>query len=83
MSNPHATTAEQLANSANGWNIGYETADAQHIVGYLEANMQASLAIAYEQRTANLLAWLAAPYVEATLDNIAVADAIKERLGLA
>ena len=38
------------------WSIGYETADAQHIVGHLEANTQATLALAYEQRTANLIA---------------------------
>jgi hypothetical protein len=56
MSNPHVTEAERLVNADGGWTVGYETADAQHIVGLLDANMQATLALAYEQRTANLIA---------------------------
>lgn len=58
MSNPHEVVAERLVAADGGWGLGYETADAQHIVGLLEANMQATLALAYEQRTANMLAFM-------------------------
>lgn len=54
--NPHADDAKRLIHADNTWQgVGYETADAQHIVGHIEANTQATLALAYEQRTANLL----------------------------
>jgi hypothetical protein len=56
MSNHHAQESQRLISADNGWTIGYESADAQHIVGQLEANTQATLALAYEQRTANLIA---------------------------
>lgn len=57
-SNPHADESARLINADNTWTgVGYETADAQHIVGHIEANTQATLALAYEQRTANLFAY--------------------------
>lgn len=55
--NPHADDAQRLIHADNTWTgIGYETADAQHIVGHLEANTQALMAIAFEIRTQTLVA---------------------------
>lgn len=54
--NPHADDAQRLIHADNTWTgIGYETADAQHIVGHLEANTQALMAIAFEIRTQTLV----------------------------
>jgi hypothetical protein len=77
--------AERLAAADGGWSLGYETADAQHIVGYLEASMQATLALAFEQRTANLIALYGPADLANKLDTAEwhhVAERIKERLGL-
>jgi hypothetical protein len=59
-SNSHADDAQRLISVDNAWQgVGYETADAQHIVGHIEANTQATLALAYEQRTSALIAFYA------------------------
>lgn len=42
--------------------------------------ISATLALAYEQRTANMIAILALPYLEATESNLLAVDAIRERL---
>ena len=59
--NAHASEAQQLIASYYTSPVGYETADAQHITLHLEALTKATLAVAYEQRTANLIALWAMP----------------------
>jgi hypothetical protein len=54
--NKHAAEAQDIITANAGSSLGHETADAQHIVCHIEANTQATLALAHEQRTANLLA---------------------------
>lgn len=44
---------------------------------------QATVALDYEQRTANLIAWIVAPYVEGTPETLEAAKMIQERPGLA
>jgi len=76
--NHHPPEAERIIWKDASWTIGYESADAQHVVGRIEANTQATLALAYEQRTANLIAFFA------TLDaRPTVYAEIAERLDLA
>lgn len=59
--------AQRIIIADHEWNgVGYETADAQHIVGHIEANTQVTLALAYEQRTANLIATLQVGAVDMT-----------------
>lgn len=44
------------------------------------AHVQATLALAYEAQTANMVAWLTLPYVEANESNIKASNAIRDRL---
>lgn len=83
--NQHYTAAQDLISNDKSWGIGWETADAQHLASHLEANMEATLALAYEQRTANLIAMFGEGTYH-SLNNEQRKDLlgqIEERLGLA
>jgi hypothetical protein len=57
--NHHGAAAGSILTNDKAWTVGWETADAQHIAAHIEAQAEATLAVAYEQRTANLIAWAA------------------------
>jgi len=57
--NHHALAAGSILSAANASELGWETADAQHIAAHIEAQTESALALAYEQRTANLIAMYA------------------------
>lgn len=59
--------------------LGFETADAQHLANYLEAKVHATLALVEQQRIANLIAWTTANGSE---PNEVVSREIEEALGL-
>ena len=83
--NHHATAAQNLVQQDKSWTVGWETADAQHLATHIEAQAEATLALAYEQRTANLIAVLVAgqSVVQvAGVDYNLVANEISERLAL-
>lgn len=54
--NHHALAAGSILSGDKAWTVGWETADAQHVAAHIEATVEATLALAYEQRTANLIA---------------------------
>lgn len=84
--NHHALAAGSILAAANASELGWETADAQHIAAHIEASVEATLALAYEQRTANLIALYGAKDLENGLTAPQWADTlkqIKERLDLA
>jgi hypothetical protein len=68
--NPHAAAAEDLLEYAHGAPGDY----APYLV--TKAHGEALLAIAYEQRTANIIAW------QALARDGALADVIKTRLAI-
>jgi DICT domain-containing protein len=74
MSNQHSNEAIALLGSAEK---AYGPEIAQMLLK--SAQVQASLAVAYEQRTANLIAWVAAHGEDPSW----VTVQIQERLGLA
>lgn len=84
--NKHAAEAQDIITANAGSSLGHETADAQHIVSHIEANTQAALALAYEQRTANLITlWTDPNANESPMNDLnygVIAAQIKERLGL-
>lgn len=54
--NHHAAAAGSILSGDKAWTVGWETVDAQHLAAHIEASVEATLAVAYEQRTANLIA---------------------------
>ena len=58
LGNPDYTDAHNVLQYDHASQLGWETADAQHMASQLEANTSATLALAYEQRTASLMAFL-------------------------
>ncbi|GAA4176378.1 hypothetical protein [Gryllotalpicola koreensis] len=52
----HRDEATRLIAREGFQSIGYETSDAQHIMNMLEAHAHATLELAEQQRTANLIA---------------------------
>lgn len=78
--NTHVATARFRQEGVHEWQSEQGITDATLIAAALDAQTEATLALAYEQRTANLIALfvrddLAIPYLH--LEN-----QIKERLGL-
>lgn len=62
--NPHAKDAESTTEIINEW-MGHEgQTDATMLAVVLDANTQATLALAHEQRTANLIAALTATFAD-------------------
>lgn len=55
--NPHAKDAEFSTEAIHDWMGDEGVTDATMLAATIEANAQATLALAYEQRTANLIEW--------------------------
>lgn len=94
MSNPHIQNAIHTIGEANNPNSVWESSDTERIALQIEANTRATLAVAYAQETANLIALWTAPAKNAEgvydrgeeLAGVSyghIADQIKERLNLA
>ena len=93
MSNTHIATAKFRQEGVHEWQSEEGLTDATNIAAALDAQTEATLALAYEQRTANLIALYdmteancvgmstAAPMSRENWDSIA--QQIKERLDLA
>lgn len=56
-SNPNAAEVGPLLDSVHDWQGGEGMTDATELAAVLDANVNASLAVAYEARTANLIAF--------------------------
>lgn len=56
-SNPHVATAKFLQNGVHDWQSDWGSTDATNLAAMLDAQTEATLALAYEQRTANLIAY--------------------------
>ena len=56
MSNPHEIDIDILLAGVHDWQSDEGLTDATSIAAVIEAHIEATLAIAYEQRTANLIA---------------------------
>lgn len=82
--NHHALAAGSILSGDKAWTVGWETADAQHIASHIEASVEATLALAYEQRTANLIAFYGdGPIMSGDEAYHELNRHIVERLGLA
>ena len=55
--NPHLDDAVTALESVRGWQTEEGATDATELAAALDANAEASLAVAYEARTANLIAF--------------------------
>jgi hypothetical protein len=77
--NTHPAVAKFRQEGVHEWQSQEGETDATVLAAILDAQVEATLALAYEQRTANLLAYL--KYSEGD-DYEAVHSAIKERLDL-
>lgn len=55
MSNPHISTAQFRLEGVHLWQGDTGSTDATEIAAALDAQAEATLALAYEQRTANLI----------------------------
>lgn len=84
MSNTHIATAKFRQEGVHEWQSSEGDTDATNIAAALDAQTEATLALAYEQRTANLIAFYGdGPKVDA--GDPAYAELhrqIVERLGL-
>ena len=80
--NRHAAEAQGIITGNAASSLGHETADAQHITVHIEANTQATLALAYEQRTANLMALFGEGFSGRGINYGGLEKQILERLGL-
>jgi len=81
--NHHALAAGSILSGDKAWTVGWETADAQHIAAHIEASVEATLALAYEQRTANLIAFYeSVPMPRLGSDTQKLREQIMERLDL-
>jgi hypothetical protein len=82
-SNTHVATAKFRQEGVHEWQSEEGSTDATNLAAALDAQTEATLAIAYEQRTANLIAlqqlWLA----EGAGPSLSVGVEIMERLDLA
>ena len=74
--NQHYETAQGIISEERSYGV-WASDDTSRIASYLEANMQAALALAYEQRTANLLEW----WRLGNIDGASV-EQLRERLGM-
>lgn len=61
MSNTHPQLAELRVGGVHEWQSEEGSTDATNIAAILDAQVEATLALAYEQRTANLIALLQTP----------------------
>jgi hypothetical protein len=82
--NPHAAVAKFRQEGVHEWQSYEGSTDATDIAAILDAQVEATLALAYEQRTANLIAF----YGDGHIGPLDTAHAelhkqIIERLGLA
>jgi hypothetical protein len=68
MSNPHVGNARLRLSGVHEWQCEEGSTDATNIAAALDAQIQATLALAYEQRTANLIALWSNP--ESTIREI-------------
>ena len=86
--NPHVFTGSQIAtpDTINEGFIAEEGISFETVIlSELTRNTEATLALAYEQRTANLIALYAAPDIDAALSKeqwTNISTQIKSRLGL-
>ena len=78
-SNTHFATAKFRQEGVHDWQSEEGSTDATNLAAALDAQTEATLALAYEQRTANLIAWTTS---EGYAPNRDVADQIAERLDL-
>lgn len=80
--NPHVATAKFRQEGVHEWQSEQGITDATLIAAALDAQTEATLALAYEQRTANLIALQAFYLSEGTGPSQAVVEMVWERLGL-
>lgn len=73
--NPHYGQALLLMDGVHNWRGSEGSTDATNIAAALDALVQAQLAVAFEQRTANLIACSQKVYIPDSPDDI------KERMG--
>ena len=86
MNNTHVAMAKFRQEGVHEWQAEEGSTDATNLAATLDAQVEATLALAYEQRTANLIALYADANngaVTSGVDYGKLADQIKERLGLA
>jgi len=88
-SNTHIATAKFRQEGVHEWQSEEGLTDATNIAAALDAQAEATLALAYEQRTANLIAAFAdlgaedVTYLGLLVDGRKLAQKIVERLDLA
>ena len=76
--NPNIEAAHFRQGGVHEWQAEEGQTDATLIAAIIDAHVEATLAVAYEQRTANLIAWAAGGQPTPELREM-----IAERLGLA
>lgn len=84
MSNQHTKESELRLSGVHDWQAEEGATDATLLAMSLDAQTQATLAVAYEARTANLIAALVAGFtaVQMNVNYDKLADDITSRLGL-
>ena len=83
--NDHAAVSKFRTEGLHEWQAGEGMTDATLIGTAIDANTEANLALAFEQRTANLinLMRLQSDYVQAGMGMTSeAAEAVEQRLGL-
>lgn len=81
--NTHTQLAQLRAAGVHEWQAYEGSTDATNIAAILDAQVEATLALAYEQRTANLIAIRNGTYPSLSGEDYAkLSTAILERIGL-
>lgn len=78
--NPHAKDAEPPTDAVHDWMGDEGQTDATMLAAILDAHTQATLAVAYEQRTANLIAAATAKFADGSAMFPPISDARREEI---